>query len=356
MAPAWKLRVGLAVQGILPAELSWQVMNCRILYLRLQLLPAAPKYQRPNLPFSLDLQLEKNGDIVKLVSRELALGETRGRLDITVADRARSQHVAGNVALGVIDADAWINSIVAAPEKNTRQESEVTAQEILKGALDFTIEGVKLGSGIGQRVDAVVSFSEDGPAVTSMQALLPGATSFTFSGALNSKNGGGTIALNSGNLKGLMAWLNVETPTELPVGRLAAAKVVASFVLNNDNWTLDNITGEVDSTKFTGGLSGNLTNPVPAQILLRLDELNLDSYIVATNSEEKAGEFRVPELQTAIDIEVSELLYQGAALEKVKLTSSISDGKIEITHLSAEQLGATFIGNGDYGYKEIFLS
>ncbi|MCK0068540.1 AsmA family protein [Kordiimonas laminariae] len=300
----------------------------------------------PNLPFAFDVQLEKQGDITKLVSRELMVGDTRGRLDVTVADRRGMQHVTGNVALGVIDADAWIKSLVSVPVNSNEVQPQASTDGIIRGALDFTIEGVKLGSGIGQRVDAVLSFSEDGASITSMQALLPGATSFTFAGALNAKNGGGTIALNSGNLKGLMVWLNLEAPAELTAGRLAAAKLNTKLSLNNGSWTLDDITGEIDTTKFTGGISGKVSSPVPTQFLLRLEELNLDSYLIETSGDKSDEEFQFPNLETAVDLEIKELLYKGAVLEKVKITAVVSENKVEVSHAGAEQLGATFITNG----------
>ncbi len=308
----------------------------------------------PDLPYAIDVQLDRKATITRLVSRELSLGETQGRLDVTLANHVGVQHATGSVALGVIDADTWLKAIPT--ESNTVETItagtdalNVESTSIFGGALDITIEGVEIRGGLGQRIDAVLSFRQDGVKLTSLQALLPGASTLTFSGALASNGGDGKIDIKSGNLKGLMAWLNIDTPAMLPAGRLSAAEIAANIAVGGQAWTIDNIQGKIDTTAFSGGISGGISSPAPSHILLRIPTLNLDAYLTdSSNKAEAETGFALPDVTTNLDVSIGTLLFRQSELEELKLVASLAGGKLNAKHFSVAQSGAIFTGSGEY--------
>lgn len=293
----------------------------------------------PNIPFRLDAQLDVNGGITRFVSRQLSLADTRGRLDLTIAQKAGMHHLAGVLALGVIDADAWQSAMPAKPEATPAVSvigAQDTAQSRLVGAVDVTIEGVRMTSGLGQSIDAVVAFRPEGPKLTNLQALLPGAASVSLVGEMGADGGDAAILLEVGNVSDLMSWAGVALPDAVPTGRLSTAKAKATLGYQDGSWSFTNIEGNLDTTLVTGEMSGTLGRLVPSHVKLALDKLDLDIFSDSDHGADQTF-LQIPEGHDfAFDLSASELFGFDANLGKTRAVGALRNGRLELDYLSVE--------------------
>jgi|GEM_PF-1489537 len=293
----------------------------------------------PEIPFAFDLQLDRNGDIATLVSRQLEMGDTRGRLDLTLATRDGKVHVAGSVSFGVIDVEKWQAALpeeAAQGETNVLSTSKTGSGLKIGGSLDITVEGVRMQGGLGQRIDAVIAFREAGLSVTSLQALLPGAASVSVLGDMQQDKGQGNIRLEVGNVSALATWLGLEFPADVAIGRLATATGRGDLTYSGGAWTLSNFIASVDTSAIEGELSGQFPSLVPQQVRLNIDALNLDAYGFTKRSSGRVREkLTVPEnTAVAFDITAETLQGYGKALGKARFVGALNAGRLEIEFLS----------------------
>jgi len=295
----------------------------------------------PALPFSIDMQVDKEGGISRAVSRAFSLGDTNGRVDLTIAHKEQKNHITGSVSLGVINLNDWdLGSSDISGTSETKQVIEPdsgTQQKTLPiaGSIDLMIEGIQLRGGLGQRVDAVLAFDETGPNLTRLQALLPGATTFAFSGKLGTDGGTGKLQLNVGNIAGLSRWLQVDMVEDVPAGRLTTASLKSDVELSENTWALRRIRGLFDTTVVMGEVLGDTDTAVPQHITLEADTVNLDAYLPNKTKQleqkNNAVAFSVPDtLKIGFDFQVSRLQWLGASFEDVAINGAVSDGKLTI--------------------------
>jgi len=290
----------------------------------------------PNIPFSLDMQFDQHGNIAKLISRNFTLADTRGRVDLTLARRENYSHMAGTVSLGVIDLDVW-----RAAQKDTALQTEKISphqdtpyQIKLGGAVDLTIEGVRMQGGLGQRIDAVIAFGGDGPMVTSFQALLPGAATLAFTGELKAGSGHGKARIDIGNVGDLTQWVGLDIPDAISAGRMSTAFAEASLDYKGGVWELRDIKGHVDTSSVGGELSGDFSSFLPLQAKLKIDNLNLDAFTFADDNEADgiAGPaLRIPDdIDIRLDIMADSLHGFGTSLGKARFVGMVEAGKLDI--------------------------
>ncbi|MFC3053407.1 AsmA family protein [Kordiimonas pumila] len=289
----------------------------------------------PDLPFKLDMQIESANDISRIVSRALSIGGTNGRADITIAQKAESSHVTGTVSLGVIDFNQWslagapdgANTVSAVnqPVNNTLQP--VSAGNVF-GAIDVTIEGIRLRSGLGQRIDSVITIDEQGVGVSQLQALLPGATTVSFNGAIGVGGGKGKLQLNVENIPDLTKWLELDLADTVPEGRLTTAALKTDIELSGEKWALKNIQGLIDTMSVTGEIQGSISNPIPSNIKLTADTVNLDAYIPTSQAQKANGApsatVSLPaNTRTVFDIEINRLQWLDTVFSDVAVNGNI---------------------------------
>jgi len=299
----------------------------------------------PNIPYGLDLQVDVRGGIARLVSRELTLGETRGRLDLTIARKAKTSHMAGSLSLGVIDVQTWR---AAMPEAGAPQSEPLVVGPLprknrmrLSGAVDVTIEGVRMNGGLGQRIDAVLAFQPEGPAVTSLQALLPGATNLSLIGNLAAKEGTGSVRLEVGNVADLARWAGVQLSDAIPAGRLSTAHAKARLEYRGNVWAFTAIDGALDTSKVSGELSGESGSLVPSHVKLALDTLDLDIF-ASERTESGAPVIRVPDsMDIGLDISTASLHGFGANLGEARFVGTLQPGRLDVDYLSLKEGEAT---------------
>ncbi|NVJ98596.1 MAG: AsmA family protein [Alphaproteobacteria bacterium] len=304
----------------------------------------------PDQPFSLDLQVDRNAGIYSLVSRTLSVGETRGRLDLSVAEREKNFHVAGTASLGIVDFSHWFGDQPEVDENSNAQTTAKTA--ILTGALDIAVEGVRVNNGLVQQLDAVVSFKNDGAHITNLQALLPGGSGFFFVGNLGaSGQGQGAVKIASGNLPELLRWVGYDPKGRIPAGRLATAEVETKLLMEGGYWQLSDLVSRVDTTNITGTLEGKMGAAWPSRVDLIADTINFDAYLPQKAKRKPVSDARVAELEqpeegATFRIAVGDILLGGAKYKETNLKASVSDGAFKFEELSTRQGngGASFSG------------
>ena len=291
----------------------------------------------PDIPYSLDLQLDIGGGIGRIVSRQLKLADTHGRLDLTIARKAGTSHIAGSLSLGVIDVDMWREAIpVASENAQEKASAAISTHPKISGALDVTVEGVRMNSGLGQRVDAVVSFGRNGPEITSMQALLPGATSLSLMGKMGATDAKAKVRVEVGNIMDLAEWVGMEMPAVIPPGRLSTASAKAVLVYHDDVWALTDLEGVLDTSKISGELSGDMESLVPSQARLEIDAANLDIFTVDRH-EADAPLVQVPDgIDIGLDISVASLHGFDANLGKARFVGTLKPNILDVDFLSLE--------------------
>lgn len=292
----------------------------------------------PAAPFELDLQIDRDGSLYRVVSRMLSVGETRGRVDLTVAGRGEGAHLAGSVAIGVVDLQPWLDTMQAQPEQEALAEEPEGGAIPLSGAIDVAVEAVRYGEGTVQQLDAVVSLTPTGLVLDDFQALLPGGSGLSINGRLSGKDGQAQIQLVSGNLPELLRWIGVDVSGKIPTGRLATGEVAATLALMEGAWQLDGLKGRVDTTNFSGRVIGGV-GAWPRDIDLKVDTVNFNAYF---SDGEAGGEPAdifggLPEMPVDVKLTLQAALWGSEQYRDVAVEASLGRQAIEITKFSASQ-------------------
>lgn len=303
----------------------------------------APKV--PEQAFDFDVQIDREGTIYRAVSRQMEVGGTHGRLDLTIAPRSGNVHTTGTVSVGIIDIAPWLTALQLDTEASTEETLQptegATEQARLSGALDMTVEGINIGNGVVQQLDAVVRFTKAGPRVDRLQALLPGGSGLSFSGQLSQHEGRGTVQLVSGNLPELLRWAGVDVSDQIPAGRLATGELSAKLAVKEAAWQLADVTGRIDTTKLKGTLSGHTSAVWPRQISLVADVVNLDAYLSDAGAGDQTTSafegFPVQPMQ--FSLQADKLQWHGALYTAVSMVGNLAQQEAAIDHLTAQHNG-----------------
>lgn len=240
----------------------------------------------PSLSFGVDLQVERDGrGLSRLISRRAFLGETRGLVDVTIAESESNLHVAGTLSMGVVPLDLWLETVEF--DTSTAGE-EVEASNIgVSGGIDLNIETIEFRGNQAQQVGAIVGFEAGRPTLTQASALLPGASRFSYQ-ATNGSNG--SFQFQSGGLQEMLTLAGINVSDAVPAGRLRTADLKGSISFADGAWIVSDLTGAIDTSNLEGELSGTVSPLAVNAIRVDADRLNLDAYwpdarLPATNPE-----------------------------------------------------------------------
>jgi len=302
----------------------------------------------PNLPYRLDVQIDKEGDITRIVSRDLTISDTHGRLDLTVARKGLRHHVTGSVMMGVIDFDQWLaatdrGNVTVIPKtplsapKAVHKPGTTTG---IGGAVDVNIEGFQVRNGLGQRIDAVVAFDNSIVTLSRISALLPGATNVAFTGKLGAEEGHGKWLIEAGNIADLVRWVGLKFSDSIPAGRLTTARLKADFDFSKGVWSLLNMDGQLDNTAFQGEMSGGLDATAPWLVRVHADAVNLDAYVKDLKLD-GAFDFTTYQVPTGIDLTLDvtadNVNWLQQNFETVRVVGALAKGKMSVSQLTAKQ-------------------
>lgn len=294
----------------------------------------------PKLPFALDVQVDRAAAVTKVTSRTLSLGDTHGRLDLVLTPREAKTHIGGTVSIGIIETKAWLGDNPEASDSNDvpgMGGAEDAADMPVFGAVDVTIEGVKVSNGLIQQVGFSAGVDANGPYVADLQALLPGATNLVFSGKVGAnKRGKGKISVNSGNLQDLLRWAGYDPAGQVPAGRLATAELEAAVALEDRGWNVTKIQTRLDTTNITGEIEGDFAHALPVSVSLVADSINLDAYLPESKDSDPmvlpatsvlAG---LPARSTRISLAAKSVQWSGQSFSNATAEMSLSRAGIEV--------------------------
>lgn len=245
------------------------------------------------IPFLVDLQIEGNGGVYSIVSKQLDVNQTRGRLDLTVALLDERSNLTGSLSLGVVDSGLWEAFSIENSSAQNDSDIKRTPEDIqainlpITGTLDTTIEGIIFSGDTIRNVDTVLEITKNRVVVSKFQALLPGGTGIAAQMAVDLENGlqgNGGISFISGQFPAFLNWLGLSVHETLPAGRLATSKVAAKIQFDSRKWQVMDIEGNIDTTNFSGSIDGDYTGAYITDVVLDVDQVNLDAYLANNDS------------------------------------------------------------------------
>ncbi len=299
-------------------------------------------------PFRIDTQFHNNSGLIQLIGRSVTLGGTRGQINVTISPDTRS--VTGMIALGIVDAAAWQNMrLLPQGQKLQSQDSSVP----FSGGIDISVEGIRVKDGLVQKLDASLSFLQEGINLSHAQALFPGATTVSLTGLYdNVGHFTGRSHMQSGSMKDFLRWLGIDINDDLALGRLATADFRASFGIDNTAWVFSDLTGAIDTTEISGTISGAFdqaredSNSLSIQqVDLHLGQLNLDAYMPAVQGlsamsgrQKKPSnilddfELMLPDAPADVRLFADRIFWGQNRFNKASLQASIGPDGVSLSH------------------------
>ena len=304
----------------------------------------------PDLPYHLDIQVDRDArGVSRLVSRQARLDQTRGAIDLTLAESETALHVAGTVSFGVVPLDAWLAAISDEQSVNDKP-SPGGGVAGLSGGIDLSVETVEFRDSQIQQVSAVIGLSDTGASVNQLTALLPGASRFSFQ---RDGAAGGGMRFQSGGLQDVLRWAGVPLSEQIPAGRLRTADLRASLSVTENAWIVSDVTGTLDTSKLDAEISGTISPFALNAAQVAMDTLNLDAYwpdasLEASGNLERASS--LPTVQFAFDI--GRLHWLSQDFTNVSTAGSAAEGGIAIQSLTANQMDGYVQGSAEVQLAE----
>lgn len=292
--------------------------------------------QIPPLPYGIDLQIERStGDITRLISRQFEIGNTRGNIDLTVAEQGGIYHVAGASSFGIIAMENWLGSEPADSGADAGQSTFPIA-----GNIDIAIEGVEFKGGLVQQVQALISFPDGQVSLDQFSATLPGASRLLYVAEAPNI---GAIKFQSGGIQEIFKWLGLTLSDAIPAGRLSTADIAGKLTIVDEAWVLSNLSGTLDTTGVLAEMSGKKGSFVPNAVKVKIDQLNLDAYWPEPQFENYADGGQALDMQ--FDLEVGQLRWLQQTFDDVSLSGQFARDLTSVSNFSASHLGGSLKGN-----------
>lgn len=300
--------------------------------------------QVPPLPYRVDIQIERStGDITRLVSRQLQIGDTRGNLDLTVAEQGDIFHLTGNGSFGIIALDQWIEGQTVKPAANVSANDAENRNGLpLAGNIDISIEGIEFRGGLAQQVQASISFSDGEIALDQLRATLPGASRLAYIADTNMNNIG-AIKFQSGGVQEVFKWIGLPISDSIPAGRLSTADIEGQLAIVDEAWILSGLSGTVDTTGIEAEFSGSIHSFVPNAVKIKLDQLNLDAYWPNPQFNDAPGEGYT--LDTQFVLEIGQLRWLQQSFDEVSISGRLAENLTSISNMALRHMGGSLTGN-----------
>lgn len=300
----------------------------------------------PALPFGIDVQVERDGrGLSRLISRRAFLGETRGLLDITVAESDSNLHLAGTFSMGVVPLDLWLETIEF--DASAATEEVEASNFAVSGGIDLNIETIEFRGNQAQQVGAIVGFDAGGPTLTQASALLPGASRFSYQ-ATNENNG--SFQFQSGGLQEMLILAGINISDAVPAGRLRTADLKGTINVADDAWIISDLTGAIDTSNLEGELSGTVSPLAVNAIRIDADRLNLDAYWPDARLPEGNSEAAQPDQFEPINfaISVQSLHWLDQNLAAFSAVGTLAPDRLAVTSANLQHMDGTGQGNFEF--------
>ena len=268
------------------------------------------------LPGLLGQGFELSGDVVA-TPKDLEIKELAVSLGTSQAEGALSAklgdvpNVSLNLAVSRIDLDKWLSmpasvakprvpsaprKIPATGEKNKasielqvpkKAPKTATAEAFqlptnINGILEVAVETLTYRGGIIRRAQFGAELANGEATISQLSAQLPGGGEVAFFGFVTAAEGKprleGEIETTISDLRGLLAWLEVEIPV-VPAHRLRKLTLSGKIIATPEQVDATDIDFLFDSSRMTGGVTLALSSRPSFGADLTLDRLNIDAYL-----------------------------------------------------------------------------
>lgn len=306
----------------------------------------------PDIPFSLDMQVDRENGITRVVSRQFSIDKTRGVVDLTIAEKKEGFHLTGTTTLGVITLDENVfetTEAVAQPIQSSAQQSSKQNDEAISitGAIDITVEGVEYRNGLVQQITSVVGFEGGAPFLSQFSALLPGASRIAY--ATDGNDLSGRITFQSGRLPEMFKWMDIPISDAVPSGRLTTADISGNIVFSDSGWALSELKGTVDTSTITARMSGSTAPFSFDYASFNVDKLNLDAYwpdptstLSKPTDSGSAKNTLLPD--TELDLSIGSLQWLRRSFTNINAKALLSGDSVSLRNFRIENEGGTLAG------------
>lgn len=301
------------------------------------------KSHLPVLPIEVDLQVDHSGGLTKMVSRRFFIDDSVGQLDLTIAGNAEAPVINGNISLGLLAIDPWLDALDQ--EASTEDTKKPEANSGVNGAIDLSIESVSMRGNVIQNVEATLGLRNGSIVPQRLQALLPGASRFQY---LAQDEKSGSVNFETSRLPQVLAWAGMSLPPEMPVGRLMTARFSTSVAMDNGSWQIETLEGQFDTSTLEGSASGQISPFSLSDISIQIDALNLDAYW-PENSFSSSGGQAAGDL--AFDLSVANMRFRGNDFADVIVQGSKTGDDIAISSASLRHANGQMRIAGTYSGK-----
>lgn len=230
-------------------------------------------------------------------------------------------------------------------------------------ALELAVGEVVLGGDSVRDLRTAVSLRDGELSLRGLTARLPGGAALEVSGRAGTRDGlayQGRAALRADNARPLLEWAGVATGA-IAGDRLRRLSVESGFSGGAGRLRLVDMRGRLDASNLEGGLAVALARRPSFGASLRVDNLNLDSYLTAApegpegparpgagpgaGGEARAGPPALAALaalarfDAAVSLRVGSLGYRGLVASGVRLDGSLVDGTLTVRDAGVRGLG-----------------
>jgi uncharacterized protein involved in outer membrane biogenesis len=223
----------------------------------------------------------------------------------------------------------------------------------VKAALKLKANGITYRQALIRQTNLEAKLADGKLELTRLSAFLPGGSDVNIALALGDAKSKiplrGRLEMASGNLRGLLGWLGMET--DAPSGRMTNFTANIDIEGQQDIILARRINLRLDGSAVTGSASYRLQDRPSFGLNLSADKLNLDGYMPAakkagnTNSKPVAGKKAALDLSPLgqfdadIKIALKQLTYQRKTLRGLRLDAQLFDGKLTIRDVAIGNIG-----------------
>ena len=152
----------------------------------------------------------------------------------------------------------------------------------MTATFDFGIETASYKGDIVRNVALRGVLDEDGVALQTLSADLPGNSNVALTGQVDAADGlpqfTGNIAAGSDNFRSLLQWLGV-APADLPSDLLREFSLKSKIFATPEAASITNIAIRLDASRISGGMALESHDKLGIGLRLAIDKFNLDAYL-----------------------------------------------------------------------------
>lgn len=288
-------------------------------------------------PLEIEASLVAGPDQLALGDLRTRLGEAegRGRIDLRLKD---APEIDARLAFGVVDLGQRPLAALSPPALLGWLPVPLT------GTLDLTLDSLRHRGEVLRRARVNARLLGAGSyRVEQGRVTLPGNANLRFrgQGTRGQRRFEGEIALVSERLRALLAWIGLE-PETVPEDGLSALALTAGLSLSPAALRLSGIESRLDASRITGTAELDLRPPGGARFDLRIDRLNLDTYLPPAGPQALIAALRaLADDQLAAAVQIETLMSHGLRWQEVSFEGRSGGGQLVVEHLDGIGAGDT---------------